>query len=128
VIAAYDDGDQPKQVVVYPKIVQPPITVIIAGSERFHACISSQVRKSAMSGFVRFRSCLSAIELGFLCGFERRREVPLGRNSTSGRFAGRLTSTKTLIRERLRIGILLIVIRLPWRGVAQSQCRCRAGA
>jgi len=37
VIAAYDDGDQPKQVVVCPKIVQPPITVIIAGSERLHA-------------------------------------------------------------------------------------------
>jgi len=37
VIAAYDDGDQPKQVVVYPKIVQPPITVIIGGSESFHA-------------------------------------------------------------------------------------------
>jgi hypothetical protein len=33
VIAAYDDGDQPKQVVV----CQPPITVIIAGSERLHA-------------------------------------------------------------------------------------------
>jgi hypothetical protein len=31
VIAAYDDGDQPKQVVVCPKIVQPPITVIIGG-------------------------------------------------------------------------------------------------
>ena len=34
------------------------------------------------------RSCLSAIELGFLRGFERRREVPLGRNSTLQLFHG----------------------------------------
>jgi len=34
------------------------------------------------------RSCLSAIELGFLRGFEHRREVPLGRNSTLQLFHG----------------------------------------
>jgi hypothetical protein len=34
------------------------------------------------------RSCHSAVELGFLLGFERRREVPLGHNSTLQLFHG----------------------------------------